>query len=62
MGEANVVTEKMKMMLLCICDEEWCYCDTLVEVEVDPDDRLPDVPCAECKAGHHVWEPEGERA
>jgi hypothetical protein len=58
---------------LCVCDEEMCFCANTVEVEdqgevanagLSPRGRLrpPEVPCAECAAGHHVWTPGGERS
>jgi hypothetical protein len=49
--------------LLCICDEEWCFCSNQVFVD-DEDPRreqawpaAPEVACEECKKGIHVTEP-----
>ena len=52
------------MNLLCVCDEEFCWCGTLVWVNQDVIDRAlattgrsPDVACDNCKAGKHVMAP-----
>jgi hypothetical protein len=45
------------MQLLCVCEEEWCYCTNLVDADVDLESgRVPDIACPECADGHHVDE------
>ena len=47
--------------LLCICDEEWCYCtNRIILDDFDPRAGLyppPEIACEDCKAGRHVMEP-----
>ena len=46
--------------LLCICDEEWCFCSNMVFVNdeaVYEGPFPPEIACADCKAGKHVLEP-----
>lgn len=57
------------LTLICVCDEDWCWCGNTVE---PPDwvmmglreGRLtapPDIACEECRGGHHLSRPFGER-
>ena len=39
--------------LLCVCDEEGCWCAATVAGW--------DTPCPECVSGRHVWTPGGAR-
>ena len=57
------------MKLLCVCDEEWCWCSNLIEVEyarilesVRTTGSPPDVSCEECRAGNHIMEPGAVRS
>jgi hypothetical protein len=43
--------------LFCVCDEEMCFCDVMVEVPLGQLDPV----CSECDLGFHVWEMGGER-
>lgn len=41
------------MDLLCICDEEWCYCTNRVHVD-EPTYPAPEIACDDCANGRHV--------
>ena len=50
--------------ILCVCDEEWCFCRNLVPMPIRELDQLRELgigiglgnnPCAECRAGSHTW-------
>lgn len=47
--------------LYCVCDQEMCWCDNMVVAPLIPSPGPPDIACAECAAGHHVWAPGGPR-
>lgn len=43
--------------LLCICDEEMCFCTNMVLMPLG----VIEMACPECDQGFHVWEMLGER-
>lgn len=45
--------------LLCVCDEEMCFCSNMVDAPLTL--PAPEIACPECAAGHHVWSPGGPR-
>lgn len=49
--------------LICVCDEEMCFCTERVSVEVDAYGAADkyDVACTWCEKGGHMWEPGGQR-
>jgi len=47
------VPDDIEVPFICICDEEWCTCMNMVAANPEA--------CAECAAGHHLWELGGER-
>lgn len=56
------MTETME--LLCVCDEEMCFCTNKVIATIDVDQqipgavmRAPEIACDQCKAGDHRWAP-----
>lgn len=37
----------------CVCDEEMCFCPTIVDIPITGGD----VACSKCAQGFHVWGP-----
>lgn len=48
--------------LLCVCDEDMCFCVNVIEIPGAPSLPPPDIACDECKASHHVWSSGGPRS
>ena len=59
--EERVTKPEERVMQICVCDEGWCFCNNTTQMLIEDAMRGVEWTCPECKAGRHVWTPDGAR-